>query len=436
MKRKFFLIAISTVLMVTGIYAQETGGKEPIKLTLEECLRGAMGYNYTRQSVQMNEASKEATLGQSKLERLPGVSASLSENVSNTNVGGTGWNGSYDVNANMVLFQGGQINNTIKQSELQYEQTLLQTQQYDNNLTIQVLQAFLTALGNEELLKYQAAILEASQRQMEEGEARLKAGQIIESDYLLLVAQHATDLNNINTTRISRDNSLVALKSLMAMDLLQPVELIYPDESIVESMLIMPAQEEVLAKGMESLPDVKISEYSVEIAQTGLKISKSSLYPTISLSVGVGTGHSKDFSGFGAQLSDNFGAQAGLSVSIPIFNRNRTRTNIKQSEIALQQAELEKKQALMDIEQTLINEYGNVVSSGGKYKASEIKQNAYYSSFMAYSEMFRAGSITTVELLQQQNNFISAMNDYIQNKYTFMLQRKVLDVYMGEEIRM
>ena len=50
--------------------------------------------------------------------------------------------------------------------------------------------------------------------------------------------------------------------------------------------------------------------------------------------------------------------------------------------------------------------------------------------------MFSAGSITAVELLQQQNNYISAMNDYIQSKYTFMLQRKVLDVYMGEEITM
>lgn len=102
----------------------------------------------------------------------------------------------------------------------------------------------------------------------------------------------------------------------------------------------------------------------------------------------------------------------------------------------MQQAELEYKQSIKDIEQTLINEYGEVLSTMSRYKASAIKENAYYSSFMAYTEKFKAGAITTVQLLQQQNDYISAVNDYVQNKYTFMLQRKILDVRIGEEVRM
>jgi hypothetical protein len=36
--------------------------------------------------------------------------------------------------------------------------------------------------------------------------------------------------------------------------------------------------------------------------------------------------------------------------------------------------------------------------------------------------------------LQQQNNYINVLNDYIQSKYGFMLKRKVLDVYMGNTV--
>lgn len=370
------------------------------------------------------------------MERLPSLSANLSESVSNTQATGTGWSGSYDVSANMVLSQGGQINNTIKRNELQHEQTRLQTQQYDNTLTIQVLQSFLNALGNEELLRYQESILSSSQKQAEDGKVRFQAGQILESDYLLLDAQYATDSNNVLSTRINLDNSLIELKNLMAIELSTPIELVYPDDSVLESMLVMPSQRDVVDRGLETMPDVKISDYSVQIADAGLKISKAGYYPTVSLNAGIGTAHRQNFRNYGTQLSDNFGPQAGLTVSIPIFSKNKTRTNVKQSQIALQQAELERKQSLSDIEQTLISEYGNVVSSGSKYKASETKQNAYKSSFDAYTEMFDAGSITTVELLQQQNNYISAMNDYIQNKYNFMLQRKVLDVYMGNPVTM
>lgn len=409
---------------------------DTLRLTLEECLEHALGHNYTKQSVLLNEDIKESTLDQSRSERLPGVSANLSENFSHTGANGTNWSGNYDVSANMTVYQGGQITHTIKQNELQYEQTRLQTTQYNNELTIQVLQSFLTALGNEELLKYQESLLETSATQYREGMAKLGAGQIIESDYLLLEAQYASDLNNITTTRINLENSLVALKNLLAIQLSQPIALIYPDDSVLETMLVMPSRDEVVSRGMETLPDVKISDYNVEIAETGLRISKASYYPTVSLSAGVGTGHSQNFQNFGTQLSDRFGPTAGVSVSIPIFNRNRTKNNVKQNQIYVQQAELDRKQSMTNIEQTLINEYGNVVASGSKYRASDIKNRAYQSSFEAYTAMYGAGSITTVELLQQQNNYISAMNDYIQNKYTFMLQRKVLDVYMGEAITM
>lgn len=439
MKRIFLFPAaaiIAGAVCSQAVYAQAAEDRPPLKLTLEECLERTLGDNYTRQSVQLNESSSEAGLSQSKMERLPDLSASLGESVSNTSADGTAWNGNYNLSANMTVYQGGQIGSTIKQNELQYEQTKLQTRKYDNDLAIQVLQAFLTALGNEELLKYQEALVTASREQAAEGKARFAAGQILESDYLLLEAQYATDLNNIVSTRISLSNSLVALKSLMAAELSQKVELVYPDDSALERMLVLPAQGDVVARGMETLPDVRISEYNVEIAETGVRISRLGFFPTVSLNAGVGTGHYRNFRDFGNQLSDNLTPQAGVSVSIPIFSRNRNRANVTRSRIALRQAELENRQSLLDIEQTLISEYGNVVASESRYEASVISRNAYESSFNAYREMFRLGAITAVELLQQQNNYISAMNDYIQNKYTFMLQRKVLDVYMGYPITM
>ena len=271
---KKLIILVLAALTTAASYGPNTSG-DTLRLTLEECLYYAMGNNYSRQSTQLNEETRASVLDQSRMERLPGVSANISENFSNSENAGTAWNGNYDLSANMVLFQGGQINNTIRQNELQYEQTKLRTQQYDNELTIQILQTFLTALGNEELLKYQQVIVSSSKQQAEEGRAKYAAGQVLESDYLLLEAQYATDLNNINTTRINLENNLISLKSLMSMDLSQPISLIYPDADSVDSMLSMPSQDAVVERGLETLPDVRISEYNVEVAESGVRISKS-----------------------------------------------------------------------------------------------------------------------------------------------------------------
>ncbi|MDR2883204.1 MAG: TolC family protein [Alistipes sp.] len=432
MARYFFIFLLALASFPAA--AQEGSGGVR-RLTLQECLSIVATGNYNRQSVALNETANRDLYDQSKRDRRPNLTASVGESFSHTTGEAGTVGGNYSVNAGVTLWQGGSVNATIEKSRLAAEQAALRTGQYDNELAIQVLESFLTALGNEELLRYQQSIATASEEQLRQGKARYGSGDILESDYLLLEAQHASDLDNIFETRINRDNSLNVLKGLMSMDMATDIEIVYPDDSALERMGVMPSEEDVLARSMESLPDVRISDYNVEIAETGVRISRAAYAPTISANAGIGTGHSQ-FSNFGSQLSDRFNQQVGISVSIPLFNRGRTKSNVTQSRIALRQAELERSQTALDIEQTVTQQYRSVVAAESKYRSSEIRSNAYSASFDTYRLKFEQGAITAVEMLQQQNNYISAMNDYIRNKYGFMLRRKVLDVYMGEEITM
>ena len=125
---------------------------------------------------------------------------------------------------------------------------------------------------------------------------------------------------------------------------------------------------------------------------------------------------------------------AGISVNIPIYSRGSTRANVKKSQIALEQAQLDYEQTQLSVRQTVVQAYRNVVSAYNAYKVSEVRENAYSKSFAAYNMQYRYGTITTVELLQQQNNYLNTLNTYIQNKYSLLMKRKILDVYMGQNI--
>ena len=437
--KKYVLILI-TVLFSMMAGAQETQVK--FLFTLEECLQYAMDKNYNRQSLKLAEESSQAAYRQSKDERLPALNASLNENFTNSSVntvngfstGGSSVGGNYSVNASITVYQGGAINNTIKQSRLQMEQTTYQTSQYENELTIQILQAFLSILGNEELMKYQSSVAEASEGQLLQGREQYRLGSILESDYLLFEAQYANDRNNIVDTEIARNNNLLTLKSLLSMDPAIDLQIIYPDTSAIIGMSLLPTQVDFTERALNYLPEIKISQYNVDIADVGVKLTKAGYYPTVSLGAGVGTGHT-DFSNFGTQLNNRLNEQIGITVSIPIFDRNHTKTNVTKSKISLQQAELSQMQTELNIRQTVTQEYQDVVSAYNKYLVTDIRQNACLKSFEAYRVQFNAGAITPVELLQQQNNYISALNDYIQSKYRFMLKRKILDVYMGEQVK-
>jgi outer membrane protein len=432
MKNLFLSLLLVTFLVLPTFAQQST--TEIVNLSLEDCIQLAYKNNNNLQITLLNESAKEEIYKQSKMERLPNLNASLGETFTHSDSNGSNWNGNYSLNSSITLYQGGYIKHTIEKNKLATEQAKYRTSQNENDLTIEVLQAFLTALGNEELLRYQNAVLQASEEQVKQGKIRLETGAILQSDYLLLEAQYATDINNVLETKINRDNSLNNLKNLMSIDLSQKMNIVYPDESLLNTIGNIPSEDEVISRSIETLPNLRISDYNVEIAKVGVRISRSAYYPSLSLKAGIGSSYTSNYSNYISQLSENVNEQIGITLSIPLFTNGRTKSSVAQSRIALQQAELERKQTELDVFQTLLQEYRSVVLSQSKYTSSQIRQNAYLASFEAYQVKFEQGAITAVELLQQQNNYINAINEYIQNKYSFMLKRKVLDVYMGNPV--
>ena len=126
----------------------------------------------------------------------------------------------------------------------------------------------------------------------------------------------------------------------------------------------------------------------------------------------------------------------GRAVEESVYSRGQTKANVKKSRIALEQAQLDYEQTQLTVCQTVVQVYRDVVSAFNAYKVSQLRENAYSKSFNAYNIQYQYGSITTVELLQQQNNYLNVLNSYIENKYSLLMKRKILDVYMGKKIEL
>lgn len=429
--KSVFLIAVAMLATMQPVFAQDSG--KNYQFTLEECLRFAFANSYDRKSMELSAESQQVSYDQSRQSRLPNVSASASENYSHNTNGGS-FSGNANLGASVVIYQGGNINKTIEQNRLNVERSDMQLQQYDNQLSVQILQAFLTVLSNNELLEYQEVMLNSSRAQMKQGRERYKVGSILESDMLLLEAQYISDSSNVIETRISRDNSIMSLKVLLSMDPMDNLQIIQPNTDRLDDLAeSLPTEEEALERAMEAYPNLKLSEYDILLAENNISMAKSGSRPSLTASASVGTGHI-DFDNVGQQLGDRFSQSAGISLNIPIYSRGQNKANVQKSKIALEQAQLNYEQTQLSVRQTVSLAYRNVVSAYNSFKSSEMKENAYSKSYNAYEVQFQYGKITTVELLQQQNNYLNVLNTFIRNKYTLVLQRKILDVYMGKEI--
>jgi len=444
--KKLFILLLLAFITATSFAQGEVSvkpvdnGPKTYAFTLEDCITFAFANSYDRKSMELSGESQEISYKQAKESRAPSVSASIGENMSinNSTVADTkfsdNFSGNVGINASMPIYQGGTIKKNIEQSRLNMERADIQLEQYDNQLSVQILQAFLSAISNEELLKHQEDLLQTTYAQMQQGQVRYKVGSILESDMLLLEAQYYSDSSNLVQTRINRDNSILSLKILLSMDPADELTIITPSTDNLDDLnASLPSEQEAVEKAMEVYPNLRLSQYDVLLAENSVSLAKSNFYPSINASAGVSTGH-RGFNEFGTQLWENSGESVGVSMSIPIYNRGTTRANVKKSQIALQQAQLNYEQTQLDIRQTVSLAYRNVVSAFNSYKASEMKEQAYNKSYHAYEVQFEHGTITAVDLLQQQNNYLNALYQFIQDKYSLVLQRKVLDVYMGKPI--
>ena len=433
MANKKILALVFFVLLVFSGMAQEN---HFYRFSLEDCLHFAVANSYERKSMELTGKSLETTYEQSKQQRLPNLSASVGQNFSN-NENGWSTSGNVGVGSSVTIYQGGNINNTIEQNRLNLERNEVQLERYDNQLATQILQSFLTVLGNQELLNYQLEVLNTSREQLKQGRSRHKVGAILESDLLLLEAQYYSDSNNVVDTRINIDNNLLDLKVLLSMNPTDDLQIVSPDTDNLDGLKeSLPSEEEAINMAMEYMPDLRMSDYDIRLAEKSVDMARGNYFPSISANANVGMGV-LSFDGDGnSKWYGKPTESVGVSMSIPIYSRGQTKANVKKSRIALEQAQLDYEQSTLSVRQTVAQAYRDVVSAYNAYKVSQLRENAYSKSFNAYNIQYQYGTITTVELLQQQNNYLNVLNTYIQNKYSLVMKRKILDIYMGKKIEL
>ncbi len=136
------------------------------------------------------------------------------------------------------------------------------------------------------------------------------------------------------------------------------------------------------------------------------------------------------------QLNNNFYQQIALTVSVPLFDRKATRTNIARANIATRQAMLSLENTSLTLTQSIERAYINVANAQSQYTAAAEQLKYTQEAFRIANEQLKIGVYNTVEYLQQKNLYIQALQSYSQAKYTTALYSKIYNFYTGVPVTM
>ncbi|MBQ0788008.1 MAG: TolC family protein [Oceanihabitans sp.] len=442
---KLYLI-LASLFFVQFTFAQDaTTATTPKVWSLEDCITYALENNITVKDAALNKDIAEIDYSKSKSSRLPNLFGSASQNfssgntidpitssyvtdqINSTNVG---------INSSMTLFQGNQLNNQIQQNKLFLAQSVFQEEVEKNNIALNILEVYLQTLYSKENIAIAENNVTASQKEVERAKARLDAGTIALGDYTEAQSQAATNKYNVIAAKNDYQQYIIQLKQLLELSPLEDLEIQTIDENMDLVNLELDKMK-VYTNALSFLPEIQSSILNIEANKKELDIAKGAYLPTLSLSGSIGSGYTSiNDNSFSDQFDINFNQKIGLSLSIPIFNRNQTKAAVKTANINIEKAEIQKQSTEKEIYKKVETAYQNAVSAQEQVVASEASKIAAEQSYKLAQKKYELGALSTTDLVISQNTYTNAQQNYLQSKYLNILYHQLLQFYQGNDIQL
>lgn len=426
--------------------AQESDSTQLKKVwTLQDCISYAVENNILVKEAELSMNSAEVDYWQSKSSRLPNLTGSLSQGMSNGNtidpitsdfVTEQVHSTNAGINSSMTLFKGNQINNQIEQNRLLLDQNSFYVEESKNNITLNVLEAYLQALYNKEDVIISENNLAASEKEVERAKARLDAGSIAMIDYTDALSQAATNKYNAISAKKNYAQQILILKQLLELDPLDELEIEKVDDDS-DFINLVPDKKDVYKKALAYLPEINASKLNLEINEKDLDIVKGAYLPSISLNGSIGTGYTSiNYTNFVDQLDVNLNQKLGLALSVPIFNRNQTKAQVQNAKINIEKSELQIAVVEKELYKKIETAWLNKMAAQEQLIAAEASRDAAEESYKLAQKKYELGSLSTTDLVISQNTYTNAEQNYLQAKYLSILYYQLLQFYQGNEIKL
>jgi outer membrane protein len=431
---------------LTGyVRAQDSAsGRLPARWDLQSCIDYAKKSNITLNSLRLNVRTAEQNYLLARAARQPNLSGDVSATYTHSKnanpvIGGfqtqSSFANNYSLTSGITIYNGDAISNNIKMVNLQIQSANQTVIENELDITLQIVQDYLNILLAKENVVYVEDLVKSTTAQVDQGKQEYEVGTIARNAYIELEAQLAADKYTLVTARNAVRQNKLTLKQLLQLPLRDSFDVITPD-TVIASQAV-PNLDSVEAYALQNRPEIKLGELGIDISRYNLAIAKAGYLPLLTASATLSTGYSNNqHNDYVQQLDDNFFQQAGLNLSIPIFNKRQVKTGVENARIQIEQSKLTLLGNQTALSQIIEQAYINVLNAQGQYDAAVEGLTANQEAFRVAEEELKVGATNLVAYLQQKTLYTQAFENYVQAKYSSALSIEIYDFYMGIAVKL
>jgi outer membrane protein len=484
MKYILYLFFITLSLSVTA--------QAPQQWDLKTCVEYAIQHNISVQQadIQARLAKLQADLAKSNqlptLNGSSGMGLRLGRSIDPTTNGFTNTQFLYNnfgMNGGVQIFNAGKLRNNSDAATLSWQASEADKQNTSNDISLSVATYYLqvlSAIEQAEITKIQIA---QTTQQLAATKKRVEVGLLPELNLLELETQLANDSSTYISANANVEQSKMSMKALLNLDASQPFDIQIQSVDQIKLQSFVDLQPDyVYTVAAANLPSVKAANFRVKAAEKNKLVAKANFYPTLSFGYNLSSNFSNVFNyvsgynltgvstpnatspfvtvnsakyyiqspvfspvttqrnwgniwnGWGDQVNNNFGQSFGLQMSIPIFNGNQSKITYKQAILNYRNASLQQENTNLKLKQDIYTAYNNAVISFNKLVANKKAVASAEKTYLFATKRYDLGLLGTIELLNNQNNFLKAKVNFKAAQYEYVFRIKLLEFYKGESL--
>ena len=470
-KRSFLSLIVMLVCNIT-IQAQSK------KWTLEECVTYAIQNNI---SIKQSELDSKMALIDKKSavgRFLPSLNASASHSW---NIGlnqdittgllqnKTTQFTSAGANVGIDIYRGLQNQNTLRKANLSIVAAKYQLVKMQEDVALNVANAFLQVLFNKENLKVQKEQLRINEKQYARSEELVKAGSIPRGDLLDVKATLALNNQNVITAENSLLISKLSLSHLLQLKDFENFDVVDDTDVKDANNIMAQTPSAIYEKAFEGRTELKIARTNLEIAEKNVAIAKGAFQPTLQgfYSFNSRVAYSDRVTGvipnasnptsivgfvegtnqnvlspnftrvlgnpapFFDQFNTNKGQSFGMQLSVPIFNGFSARNNVERSKVSLERSKIAVEQQNLDLQRNVYTAFADAKGALNAYESSVAALEARQGAYNYATEKYSVGLMNSFDFNQSQTLLTNAQSEVLRTKYDYIFKIKILEFYFG-----
>ena len=411
-----------TVSLCCCLCGQNLWGQE--LWSLERCIGHAVQNNLQIKQQELAVKQAENNVAQSMLDFIPTISATAQiagQPVAANNIMRASTAAGID--ASMPLVNGLTKINTYKSCKTGLLICRHDIERLGNEISISITQAFLQVLLSIEIEACADSSYNSVKEQVSRVGKMVEAGSQAYSTLLEIEAQLANEKVQLVTARNNVRSNILNLVQLLDLQHYDNFRVEYPQIDVPNCDFEGDSINGIYHSAT-CMPQIKSAELALKKSRYDYRIQLGRLFPSISLSTGYDL---RNFSGY---------PTFALSLSIPVFNGWRNFTAAKNARLDVQQMKLVLRESHQQLFKEITQAYNNARNSFERYLAAGANMEACKESFSYIVKKFDAGMLNSTDYIVAKANLFKSQSEFLQAKFQYVFQMKILDFYKGIPIKL